>query len=256
MDDAKELIYHGIQAEEDVMPKVKYEDIPEERRKKWRSHMATFDGIVTNDEEFEEWLAVFLHFNAGGCVVSFEDGQSVAREFTPEESEKALRDQAEYHRTEYNHIKAFRKWRVENLDPEIRKLTDMAANAPQYDWQDLYALERQKLLCMRTYFSHSRIADEYGHFEGDIWLDISLSLLEYIEADGAIIPYEKIRKMNIRNVRGLVGQDVIDDYISAKEPRKSGIGLDKEFYGRKIYVRKMERLYHLIRLYKTRDWWE
>ena len=77
-----------------------------------------------------------------------------------------------------------------------------------------------------------------------------------IEADGTIIPYEKIRKMNIRNVRGLVGQDVIDDYISAKEPRKSGIGLDKEFYGRKIYVRKMERIYHLIRLYKTRDWWE
>ena len=62
--------------------------------------------------------------------------------------------------------------------------------------------------------------------------------------------------MNIRNVRGLVGQDVIDDYISAKEPMKSDIGLDKEFYGRKIYVRKMERLYHLIRLYKTRDWWE
>ena len=62
--------------------------------------------------------------------------------------------------------------------------------------------------------------------------------------------------MNIRNVRGLVGQDVIDDYISAKEPRKNGIGLDKEFYGRKIYIRKMERLYHLIRLYRTRDWWE
>ena len=57
-----------------------------------------------------------------------------AREFTPVEFEKALRDQAEYHRTEYNYIKAFRKWRVENLDPEIKKLADMAANAPQYDY--------------------------------------------------------------------------------------------------------------------------
>ena len=256
MDEAKEMKYQGMRPEEDVLPKVKYEDIPKERRKKWRSHMATFDGIVTNDEEFEEWLAVFLHFNAGGCVVSFEDGQSVAREFTPEESEKALRDQAEYHRTEYNYIKAFRKWRVENLDPEIKKLADMAANEPQYDWQGLYALERQKLLCMRTYFSHSRIADENGRFDGIIWLDICLSLLEHIEADGANIPYEKIKKMNIRNIRGLVGQDVIDDYVSAKEPRGNGIVLDKEFYGRKIYIRKMERLYHLIRLYRTRDWWD
>ena len=27
-------------------------------------------------------------------------------------------------------------------------------------------------------------------------------------------------------------------------------------YGRKIYVRKMERLYYKIRLYKMQDWWE
>ena len=100
MDEAKEQKYQSVQPEEDVMPKVKYEDIPDERRKKWKSHLATFDGIVSNDEEFEEWLAVFLHFNAGGGVVSFLDGQSVAREFTPEEAEKALRDQAEYHRTD------------------------------------------------------------------------------------------------------------------------------------------------------------
>lgn len=33
MDEAKELIYHGTQPEEDVMPKVKFEDIPEDRRK-------------------------------------------------------------------------------------------------------------------------------------------------------------------------------------------------------------------------------
>ena len=83
MDEAKEQKYQSVQPEEDVMPKVKYEDIPDERRKKWKSHLATFDGIVSNDEEFEEWLAVFLHFNAGGCVVSFEDGQSEGKGIHP-----------------------------------------------------------------------------------------------------------------------------------------------------------------------------
>ena len=57
---------------------------------------------------------------------------------------------------------------------------------------------------MRTYFSHSRIADVNGHFEGDIWLDICLSLLEYIEADGANIPYEKIRKMTSGTLEALL----------------------------------------------------
>ena len=31
---------------------------------------------------------------------------------------------------------------------------------------------------------------------------------------------------------------------------------DKIYYGKKIYVRKMERLYYRIRLYKMREWWE
>ena len=34
MDEAKELTYHGMPEEEDVMPKVPYENIPEERREK------------------------------------------------------------------------------------------------------------------------------------------------------------------------------------------------------------------------------
>ncbi len=40
----------------------------------------------------------------------------------------------------------------------------MAANAPQYDWRYLYALERQKLFCRRTCFSHSHI----DHFDS-VW---------------------------------------------------------------------------------------
>ena len=61
MDEAKELTYHGMPEEEDVMPKVRYEDIPEDRREKWANHLATFAGVVSNDQEFEEWLAVWMH---------------------------------------------------------------------------------------------------------------------------------------------------------------------------------------------------
>jgi hypothetical protein len=255
MDKAKELIYHGRQTEMDIMPKVKYEDIPEDRREKWESHLATFDGAVSNDQEFEEWLATQVH-------VYWNDGEyeKYVKE-TPEnqrESKQAfdymLSHSLEYHRSEYEHITEFRKWRIDNLDPLIKELADMAAQAPQYDWQYLYALERQKLLCMRTYFSHSRISDSHGDFTGRFWMDICLKLLEYITDDGNGIPYEKIKKMNIRNVKGIVSKDVVFDYLQA--PRKNNHYPDREFYGREIYVRKMERLYHHIRLYKTRDWWE
>ena len=258
MDEAKELKYQGMQSEEDVMPKVKYEDIPEERRKKWAGNLATFAGVVSNDDEFEEWLAVWMHrIYANGNYETYIEGVPKEYRESREVFEHVLRSELEYHRAEYRHINGFENWRVKNLDPEIKKLADMAANAPQYDWQDLYALERQKLLCMRTYFSHSRIADENGHFDGEIWLDICLSLLEDIEADGMGIPYDKIKRMNIRNICGLVDEDTIEDYVDAPDPEfdpKAPLG--KDYYGRKIYVRKMERLYHLIRLYKTRDWWE
>lgn len=224
MDEAKELIYHGTQPEEDVMAKVKYEDIPEERRKKWASHMATFDGVASNDDEFEEWLAVWMH-----CIYKDGDYEAYMKMLpqkyrdSRENFEHMLHGDLSFHRGEYRHITEFDRWRVENLDPEIKKLADMAAHAPQYDWQDLYALERQKLLCMRTYFSHSRISDGAGNFDGKMWLDICLSLLEHIEADGNSIPYTRIKKMNIRNVKGLVSKDVLDDYLSAKEPRNFSI---------------------------------
>ncbi len=257
MDNAKELIYHGMQPSEDVMPKVKYEDIPEDRRKKWQSHLATFDGIVGSDQEFEEWLTVYVHvvWMDGDYERYIKDVPKKHRE-SKREFDHMLEDSLEYHRSEYRHITEFREWRVKKLDPQIEILANMAAHDPQYDWQCLYALERQKLLCMCTYLSHSRISDRAGNFEGRMWIDICLDLLEHIEDDGMNIPYERIKKMNIRNISGLVDKEVIEDYLSAKEPRKNSHYPDKEFYGRKIYVRKMERLYHLIRLYKTRDWWE
>ena len=40
------------------------------------------------------------------------------------------------------------------------------------------------------------------------------------------------------------------------EKHKTKVDWKEIFLGKNIYVRKMERLYHLIRLYKTRSWWE
>lgn len=63
--------------------------------------------------------------------------------------------------------------------------------------------------------------------------------------------------MNIRSIKGLGDKDTIEDYFDAPDPEVAPESpLSKDYYGRKIYVRKMERLYHLIRLNKTRDWWE
>lgn len=63
--------------------------------------------------------------------------------------------------------------------------------------------------------------------------------------------------MNIRSIKGLGDKDTIEDYFDAPDPEVAPESpLSKDYYGRKIYVRKMESLYHLIRLYKTRDWLE
>lgn len=56
----KQLVYQGTFGKEDnPLPKVKYEDIPKERRKKL--HRKRLYNVVP--EEFEEWLAVELDFN-------------------------------------------------------------------------------------------------------------------------------------------------------------------------------------------------
>ena len=244
MSEPKELLYGGA-SYDDPMPKVRYEDIPEERRAELRGRHS-FRGDES-PEWFEEWLAVYLE--------RFYPLKGSAKRRRKIEEER--RDMAGYHRAEFNHICDFKRWRVDNLDPLVKRLASMAEHDPQYDWQFLYSLERQKILCMGTYLSHSRMADENGNYGGKFWLDICLYLLKHIEEDGTDIPYESIGKMNIRNVQGLVSQHEIDDYLNAPESSADNdTTLDKQFYGRIIYVRKMERLYHLIRLYKTRDWWE
>lgn len=63
--------------------------------------------------------------------------------------------------------------------------------------------------------------------------------------------------MNIRNIGDLVSSGVVEDYKSVPASvTDDEYDLDKAYYGRKIYVRKMERLYYRIRLCKMRDWWE
>ena len=66
-----------------------------------------------------------------------------------------------------------------------------------------------------------------------------------------------IEQMNIRNIGDIVSYALVDAYEEApiSSDEKDGI-LDKLYYGKKIYARKMERLYYRIRLYNMREWWE
>ena len=110
---------------------------------------------------------------------------------------------------------------------------------------------------MSAYFSHSLIADEDGNFGFNRWIDTCIGLLCHLKDDGISITESQIRQMNIRNVDDLVSPKAIDDYLAAPwSGNEEDISLDKVFYGRKIYVRKMERLYYKIRLRKMREWWE
>ena len=108
-------------------------------------------------------------------------------------------------------------------------------------------------MIMRAYFSHSLIADENGNFGFNRWIDTCISLLKYIKDDDLHISRQQIDRMNIRNVGDIVSSALVDAYEEAPTPSDEEDGLP---YGKKIYVRKMERLYYRIRLYKMREWWE
>ena len=110
---------------------------------------------------------------------------------------------------------------------------------------------------MRAYFSHSLIADENGDFGFNRWIDTCISLLKHIKDDGLHISRQQIERMNIRNTGNIVPCSLVDSYEEASMTDEEESGLpDKIYYGKKIYVRKMERLYYRIRLYKLREWWE
>ena len=204
---------------------------------------------LQSDEEFEQWVTVFSEWNTYHC--------SNGHKSTEEERSFEKMLTASYERGLWYHRKRFSEWKKEYLQPLIDELAEHAAHAPQYDWQYLYALECAKLRCMRAYFSHSLIADENGNFGFNRWIDICISLLQHIKGDGLHISRPQIERMNTRNVKDIVPSTLVDAYEEAPAPSDEEDGLpDKYYYGEKIYVRKMERLYYRIRLYKMREWWE
>lgn len=161
---------------------------------------------------------------------------------------------AKYERTLWYHRKRFNEWKKGHLQPLIDELVEHAAHAPQYDWQFLYELEYAKLRCMRAYFSHSIIADKHENFGFNLWIDTCINLLKYIKEDGVNISDEQIERMNVRNVDDIITSYKIDEYKTAPISDNEDPTLnDKRCIGREIYVRKMERFYYKIRLYKMRE---
>lgn len=202
-----------------------------------------------SDEEFGQWVTVFSEWN----TYSYSDGHN------PTEEERIFEKMAtaKYERTLWYHRKRFNEWKKEHLQLLIDELVEHAAHDPQYDWQFLYELEYAKLRCMRAYFSHSLIADESGNFGFNRWIDTCINLLQHIKDDGLHISRQQIERMNIRNIGDIVPPDFVDSYEEAPMSDEEECGLpDKIYYGKKIYVRKMERLYYRIRIYKMREWWE
>lgn len=164
---------------------------------------------------------------------------------------------ASYERGLWYHRKRFSEWKKGHLQPLIDELVKHAAHDPQYDWQFIYELEYAKLRCMRAYFPHTLIADEDGNFGFNRWIETCISLLKYIKDDDLHISQEQIKHMNIRNVGDIVSSALVDAYEEAPTPNDEENGLpDRLYYGKKIYVRKMDRLYYRIRFYKMREWWE
>ena len=112
---------------------------------------------LNSDEEFEQWVAVFAPRNVlEGTILT--DGTVLKPDPDSEETQEDIMSCAAYERSLWYHRKRFRAWKEKHLQPLVDDLVDTARNAPQYDWRYLYELEYKKLICMRTYFSHSLIA--------------------------------------------------------------------------------------------------
>ena len=241
----------GLQEEDYCYPLADVSHLSEVEKEKLRIRGMHIPKLLDSDEEFERWVSVFTPWN---WHVTMPEGGFDA---LSEEDKQTVMLGAAYERSLWYHKKRFKAWQKEHLQPLVEDLVKEAANAPQYDWQYLYSLELKKLRCMRAYFSHSIIADKNGNFGFNRWIDICIRLLEFLEMDGNNISDDQVMRMNVRNVGGLVSLDMVEDYKSAPvSVAEDECGLDKAYYGRKIYVRKMERLYYLIRLYKMREWWE
>ncbi|MBO8477342.1 MAG: hypothetical protein IAB80_00320 [Bacteroidetes bacterium] len=211
---------------------------------------------LNSDEEFEQWVAVFAPRNVlEGAILT--DGTVLKPDPDSEETQEDIMSCAAYERSLWYHRKRFRAWKEKHLQPLVDDLADEARNAPQYDWQYLYGLEYKKLICMRAYFSHSLIADEDGNYGFNRWIDTCISLLKHIKDEGMHISEAQIEKMNVRNLGDIVTHGELVNFLQAPAKQEDDdIYPDKIYYGTRLYVRKMERLYYRIRLYKMREWWE
>lgn len=211
---------------------------------------------LNSDEEFEQWVAVFAPWNVlEGAILT--DGTVLKPDPDSEETQEDIMSCAAYERSLWYHRKRFRAWKEKHLQPLVDDLADEARNAPQYDWRYLYELEYKKLICMRAYFSHSLIADEDGNYGFNRWIDTCISLLKHIKDEGMHISEAQIKKMNVRNLGDIVTSCELEDFLQAPVKQKDDeIYPDKIYFGTRLYVRKMERLYYRIRLYKMREWWE
>lgn len=246
MDTPKELT--GLNQDHYDYPLADVSQLSEKEKKDLLRRGMHIPKELHSDEEFEQWVTLYVEYS---CDAENEAALT---------EEERIYDQmllASYERGVWYHAKHFKAWREKHLQPLVDELTAHAAHDPQYDWQYLYVLEHAKLRCMRAYFSHSLIADEKGNFGFNRWMDTCISLLEQIKDEGLHISRRQIERMNIRNVSDIVPPALVDAYEEAPAPGDDEDDLpDKFYYGKKIYVRKMERLYYRIRLHKMRDWWE
>lgn len=254
MDNCKELIYTGVDGGNSLRLQVEYENISEQERCRLR-HKRLHE---VDEEDLEAWLAVDLEDNKWEYEYSIsEDGELIEGQrvlASPQGLEAHLR----YQRAEYQHAKSFAQWSKEGLNPLVKELTTMAEQDPQYDWHYLYKLERQKLICMEAYLSHSRVADKEGNYTGKHWLKLCIRLLGYILDEASITPMQ-LRRLNTRNSINLLSPSYrvllqeTDEYDDKAEDDDYTL---RSYYLRELYQLKAERLYYRIRLEYTRMWWE
>lgn len=174
-----------------------------------------------------------------------------------EDYEELVMSDVVHHRFRWYHGRHLRALREKHLPPLMEQLEKEARYGLMFDGSFLYCLELEKLRCMRAYFSYSFIADRDGNFSFKPWMDICIRLLEYIVNEGRDISDEQSLHVNVRNVDDIVDDNLISFYLDAPMPSETKeFEESKAFYGRQIYVRKMERLYYQIRLNKIHDWWE
>lgn len=142
-------------------------------------------------------------------------------------------------------------WEKMKLKKENKKLCKMAKNDPHWDYGYIFALERQKLICMRLQFSEKfgplskRQVDEINR-----WIDVCIRLLSYLQNDACcMVSEQQIERMNKRNLNGMVRADVLESFLATNDKSL------KKTYGEIFYLKKMERLYYKIRLTYIELWW-